>query len=80
MIIIYKRAKALVDLLVKLAARAVYILALNKDVNLVSNLEVYRTAMFICLPPLTLLSVLDFITSDFLSVIYPFNKLDYLVL
>ena len=66
-------------LLIKLTARAVYILALNRDVNLVSDLEVYRTAVFICLPPLTLLSSLDSITSDFLSAIYPFSKLDYLV-
>ena len=60
-------------------AKAVYILALNKDINLVSNLEVYKTAVFIYLPPLTLLSLLDSIISDFLSAIYPFNKLDYLV-
>jgi hypothetical protein len=61
-------------------ARAAYILALNRDVNLVSNLEVYRTAVFICLLPLTLLSLLNSIISDFLSAIYPFNKLDCLVL
>jgi hypothetical protein len=65
--------------LVKLAARAIYVLALSRDINLVSDLEVYRTAVFICLPPLTLLSLLDFITSDFLSAIHPFSKLDYLV-
>jgi hypothetical protein len=65
--------------LVKLAAKAVYVPALNRDVNLVSDLEVYKTAVFIYLPPLTLLNSLDFITSDFLSVIYPFNKLDCLV-
>ena len=61
-------------------AKAIYIPALNKDINLVSNLEVYRTAVFICLLPLTLLSLLDSIISDFLSAIYPFSKLDYLVL
>ena len=61
-------------------AKAIYILALNRDINLVSNLEVYRTAVFICLPLLTLLSLLDSIISDFLSAIYPFNKLDCLVL
>jgi hypothetical protein len=61
-------------------ARAIYIPALSRDINLVSDLEVYRTAVFICLLPLTLLSLLDSIISDFLSVIYLFNKLDYLVL
>jgi len=61
-------------------AKAFYILALNKDVNLVSDLEVYKTAVFICLPPLTLLNLLNSIISDFLSAIYPFNKLDCLVL
>jgi hypothetical protein len=66
--------------LVKLTARAIYVLALSRDINLVSDLEVYRTAVFICLPPLTLLSLLDSIMSDFLSAMYPFNKLDYLVL
>jgi hypothetical protein len=65
--------------LVKLIARAIYVLALSRDINLVSDLEVYGTAVFICLPLLTLLSLLDFITSNFLSAIYPFNKLDYLV-
>jgi hypothetical protein len=67
-------------LLVKLAARAIYILALNRDINLVSNLEVYGTAMFICLPPLTLLSLLDSIISDFLSAIHLFSKLNCLIL
>ena len=66
--------------MVELAAKAVYVLALNRDVNLVLNLEVYRSAVFICLPPLALLSSLNSATGDFLSVIYPFNKLDYLVL
>jgi len=66
--------------LVKLAARAIYVPALSRDINLVSDLEVYRTAVFICLPPLTLLSSLDSIISDFLSAIHPFSKLDCLVL
>jgi hypothetical protein len=66
--------------LVKLAARAIYIPALSRDINLVSDLEVYRTTVFIYLLPLTLLSLLDSITSDFLSTMHPFNKLDYLVL
>jgi hypothetical protein len=57
-------------------AKAVYIPALNKDVNLVFNLKVYKSAVFIYLPPLALLSLLDSVISDFLSVIYPFNKLD----
>jgi hypothetical protein len=61
-------------------AKAVYILAFNRDINLVSDLKVYKTAVFIYLPLLTLLSLLDFIISDFLSTIYPFNKLDCLVL
>jgi hypothetical protein len=61
-------------------AKAVYILALNKDVNLIFNLEVYKTAVFIYLSLLTLLSLLDSIISDFLSVIHLFNKLDCLVL
>jgi hypothetical protein len=65
--------------LVELAAKAVYVLALNKDVNLVLNLEVYKSAVFIYLPPLTLLSSLDSATGDFLGAIYPFNKLDCLV-
>jgi hypothetical protein len=65
--------------LVELAARAVYVLALNRDVNLVLNLEVYKSAVFICLPPLALLSSLDSAISDFLNAIYPFNKLDCLV-
>jgi hypothetical protein len=65
--------------LVKLATRAIYVPALSRDINLVSDLEVYRTAVFICLPPLTLLSLLDSIISDFLSAIYPFSKLDCLV-
>ena len=65
--------------MVELAAKAVYVLALNRDVNLVPNLKVYRSAVFICLPPLALLSSLDSIISDFLSAIYPFSKLDYLV-
>ena len=66
--------------MVELTAKAVYIPVLNKDVNLVFNLEVYKSAVFICLPPLALLSSLNSATGDFLSVIYPFNKLDYLVL
>ena len=61
-------------------AKAIYILALSKDINLVSDLEVYKITMFIYLLLLTLLSLLDSIISDFLSAIYPFNKLDYLVL
>jgi hypothetical protein len=61
-------------------AKAVYIPALNKDVNLVSNLEVYRTAMFIYLLPLTLLSLLNSIIGDLLGAIYLFNKLDCFVL
>jgi hypothetical protein len=61
-------------------AGVVYILALNRDVNLVFNLEVYRTVVFICLLLLTLLSLLDSMISDFLSAIYPFNKLNCLVL
>ena len=61
-------------------AKAVYILAFNKDVNLVFNLKVYKTAIFIYLLPLTLLSLLDSIIGDFLGVIYSFNKLDYFVL
>jgi hypothetical protein len=61
-------------------AKAVYILALSKNINLVSNLEVYKMAVFICLLPLTLLSLLNSIISDFLSAIYSFNKLDYLIL
>ena len=65
--------------MVKLTARVVYILALNRDINLVSDLEVYRTIVFICLLPLTLLSLLDSITGDFLGAIYSFNKLNYLV-
>ena len=65
--------------MVELAARAVYIPALNRDVNLVPNLKVYRSAVFICLPPLALLSSLDSVTGDFLDAIYPFNKLDCLV-
>jgi hypothetical protein len=65
--------------LVELAAKAVYVLALNRDVNLVLNLEVYKSAVFICLPPLALLSSLDSVTGDFPGAIYPFNKLDYLV-
>ena len=66
--------------MVELTARAVYIPALNKDVNLVFNLEVYKSAVFICLLPLALLSSLDSATGDFLGVIHPFNKLDCLVL
>jgi hypothetical protein len=65
--------------LVELTAKAVYIPALNRDVNLVLNLEVYKSAVFICLPPLALLSSLDSVTGDFPGAIYPFNKLDYLV-
>ena len=65
--------------MVELTAKAVYILALNKDVNLVFNLEVYKSAVFIYLPPLALLNSLDSATGDFLSAIYPFNKLDCLV-
>ena len=65
--------------MVELTARAVYVPALSRDVNLVPNLEVYRSAVFICLPPLALLSSLDSAIGDFLSAIYPFNKLDYLV-
>ena len=61
-------------------ARAIYIPALSRDINLVFNLEVYRVAVFICLPPLTLLSLLDSIISDFLSAIYLFSKLDCFVL
>jgi hypothetical protein len=59
---------------------AIYVPALSRDINLVSNLEVYRMMVFICLPPLTLLSLLDSIISDFLSAIYSFSKLDCLVL
>ena len=65
--------------MVELAAKAVHVPALNRDVNLVSDLEVYGTAVFIYLPPLTLLSSLNSITSDFLSAMHPFSKLDYLV-
>ena len=65
--------------MVELAAKAVYVPALNRDVNLVLNLEVYRSAVFICLPPLALLSSLNSATGDFLSAIYPFSKLDCLV-
>ena len=65
--------------MVELAAKAVYVLALNRDVNLVLNLEVYKSAVFICLPPLALLSSLDSVIDDFLGAIYPFNKLDCLV-
>ena len=65
--------------MVELAAKAVYVPALNRDVNLVPNLEVYKSAVFIYLPPLALLSSLDSIISDFLSAIYPFNKLDCLI-
>ena len=65
--------------MVELAARAVHVPALSRDVNLVPNLEVYRSAVFICLPPLALLSSLDSATGDFPGAIYPFNKLDYLV-
>jgi hypothetical protein len=61
-------------------AKAVYILAFNKDINLVFNLEVYKMTIFICLPLLILLNLLNSIISDFLSAIYPFNKLDYLIL
>jgi hypothetical protein len=61
-------------------AKAVYIPAFNKDINLVFNLKVYKTAVFIYLLPLTLLSLLDFIISDFLGAIYLFNKLNCLVL
>jgi hypothetical protein len=66
--------------LVELVAKAVYIPAFNKDVNLVLNLKVYRSAVFICLPPLALLSSLDSAIGDFPGAIYPFNKLDCLVL
>ena len=65
--------------MVELTAKAVYILALNKDVNLVFNLEVYKSAVFIYLPPLALLNSLDSATGDFPDAIYPFNKLDYFV-
>ena len=65
--------------MVELTARAVYVLALNRDVNLVLNLKVYRSAVFICLPPLALLSSLDSVIDDFLGAIYPFKKLDCLV-
>ena len=65
--------------MVELAAKAVYIPALNRDVNLILNLEVYKSAVFICLPPLAFLSSLDSATGDFLGAIYPFNKLDCLV-
>ena len=65
--------------MVELTAKAVYILALNKDVNLVFNLKVYKSAVFIYLPPLTLLNSLNSVISDFLSAIHPFNKLDCLV-
>jgi hypothetical protein len=61
-------------------AKAVYILVFNKDINLVSDLKVYRTAVFIYLLSLILLSLLNFIIGDFLGAIYPFNKLDYFVL
>ena len=66
--------------MVELAAKAVYIPAFNKDVNFVLNLKVYKSAVFICLPPLALLSSLDSAISDFPGVIHPFNKLDCLVL
>ena len=65
--------------MVELAARAVYVPALSRDVNLVPNLEVYKSAVFICLPPLALLSSLDSATGDFPGAIYPFSKLDCLV-
>ena len=60
--------------------KTVYVLTFNKDVNLVFNLKVYKSAVFIYLLLLTLLNLLNSIISDFLSVIYPFNKLDCLVL
>ena len=60
--------------------KAVYILTLNKDVNLVPDLKVYKSAMFIYLLPLILLSLLNFIISDFLNIIYLFNKLDCFIL
>jgi len=66
--------------LIELATKAVYIPALNRDVNLVLNLKVYKSAVFIYLPPLALLSSLDSATGDFLDAIHPFNKFDCLVL
>jgi hypothetical protein len=61
-------------------AKAVYIPALNRDVNFVFDLKVYKTIVFIYLLPLTLLNLLNSITSDFLSAIYLFNKLNCLIL
>ena len=61
-------------------AKAVYILALNRNINLVLNLKVYKSAMFIYLLLLVFLSLLNFIISDFLGAIYLFNKLDYFIL
>ena len=60
-------------------AKTVYVLTLNRDVNLVSDLEVYKSAVFIYLPSLALLNSLDSIMSDFLGAIYLFNKLDCFV-
>ena len=60
-------------------AKAVYILTFNKNVNFVSDLKVYKTTVFIYLPLLILLSLLNSIISDFLNVIYSFNKLDCLI-
>jgi hypothetical protein len=56
-------------------ARAVYIPALYRDVNLVPNLEVYRPAVFIYLCPLALLSLLDSTVSGLPRTIYPLSKL-----
>jgi hypothetical protein len=60
--------------------KAVYILTLNKDINSIFNLKVYKLIVFIYLLLLVLLSLLNSIISDFLSTIYLFNKLNYFVL
>jgi hypothetical protein len=60
-------------------ARAVHILALYRDINLVPNLEVYRPAVFIYLCLLALLNSLDSTINSLLRAIYPLSKLYYFV-
>ena len=60
--------------------KVVYILTLNKDINLVFNLKVYKLIIFIYLLLLIFLNLLNSIISDFLNVIYLFNEFNYFVL
>jgi len=60
--------------------KVVYILTLNKDINLVFNLKVYKLIIFIYLLLLIFLNLLNSIISDFLNTIYLFNELNYFVL